>query len=53
MDEDYDDEYEDGFDDDMAMVMTISDAMDCIGCGACSRVCPKDCHTHAASAVAA
>ena len=43
-DDDYDDD--DGFDDDVAMVMAIKDAMDCIGCKSCSRVCPKDCHTH-------
>ncbi len=44
IDEDMEDD--DDFDDDVVMVMSISDAMDCIGCGACSRVCPKDCHTH-------
>jgi Nif-specific ferredoxin III len=33
-------------DDDNMMVMSIADPMDCIGCGACSRVCPKNCHTH-------
>jgi NAD-dependent dihydropyrimidine dehydrogenase PreA subunit len=32
------------------MVMAIADAMDCIGCMACSRVCPKNCHSHEASA---
>ena len=47
-DDDYDDD--DGFDDDVAMVMAIKDAMDCIGCMSCSRVCPKDCHTHAPAA---
>ena len=52
-DDESDDDYADGFDDDVVMVMTIADAMDCIGCGACTRVCPKDCHTHASSAVAA
>jgi ferredoxin len=27
-------------------VMTIFDATNCIGCQACSRVCPKNCYTH-------
>ncbi len=50
IDEDMEDD--DDFDDDVVMVMSISDAMDCIGCGACSRVCPKDCHTHEPAAAA-
>ena len=37
------------FDDDNAMVMTIANAADCIGCEACSKVCPKDCRTHTAA----
>lgn len=41
-----DDDDDDGFSDDTAMVMAISNAMDCIGCQACSKVCPKDCQTH-------
>nr|CRH04593.1 Ferredoxin-3 [Candidatus Magnetococcus massalia] len=49
-DEDWDD---DGFDDDVAYVMSIADADDCIGCAACSRVCPKDCHSHAPLEIAA
>jgi NAD-dependent dihydropyrimidine dehydrogenase PreA subunit len=28
------------------MVMTLANAQDCIGCGSCGRVCPKQCHTH-------
>lgn len=28
-------------------VMTIVNADDCIGCQACDRVCPKNCHVYA------
>lgn len=28
-------------------VMTILNPKNCIGCEACSRICPKKCHTHA------
>lgn len=44
MDDDWDDD--DGFSDDTAMVMSLKDAMDCIGCQACIKVCPKSCMTH-------
>ena len=27
-------------------VMVLHQAGNCIGCGACSRVCPKNCQTH-------
>jgi Nif-specific ferredoxin III len=27
-------------------VMTVSDAGACIGCGACGRVCAKNCQKH-------
>ncbi|WP_455222816.1 ferredoxin III, nif-specific [Kaarinaea lacus] len=43
---DDDDDDDDGFSDDTSMVMAIANAMDCIGCQACSKVCPKDCQTH-------
>lgn len=46
MDDD-DDDYDD---DDELKVMAIKDALDCIGCKSCSRVCPKNCHTHEAMA---
>jgi len=46
--DDMDDDYDgDGFDDDTTMVMSLKNPMDCIGCEACSRVCPKKCMTHA------
>ncbi|HSO80597.1 MAG TPA: 4Fe-4S binding protein, partial [Chromatiaceae bacterium] len=28
------------------MVMNLKDLLDCIGCQACARVCPKKCLTH-------
>ncbi|MEB3291778.1 MAG: ferredoxin III, nif-specific [Synechococcales bacterium] len=33
-------------------VMTIANMENCIGCEACSRVCPKNCHSHAELALA-
>ena len=33
-------------------VMTISNQDNCIGCQACSRVCPKNCYTHDALVLA-
>lgn len=50
--DEYEDEYDDyeddddGFSDDTAMVMSLKDALDCIGCSACARICPKRCFTH-------
>lgn len=49
MDDD-DDDYGDSSDDDNSMVMKLKNALDCIGCEACSRVCPKKCLTHEAAA---
>lgn len=39
-----DDDFDD--DDDNSMVMSLKNANDCIGCEACSKVCPKSCFTH-------
>lgn len=50
--EDEIDDYED-LDEDDNMVMTIANSEDCIGCEACSKVCPKDCFTHAPLPMAA
>lgn len=55
-DDDYDDDYgddDDGFSDDTAMVMSLKNSMDCIGCGSCARICPKKCFTHQPQTVAA
>jgi Nif-specific ferredoxin III len=43
-DDDYGDD--DGFSDDTAMVMSLKNALDCIGCGSCARICPKKCFSH-------
>jgi Nif-specific ferredoxin III len=45
-DDDFDDDYADFEDDDNTMVMSLKNPTDCIGCEACSKVCPKDCFTH-------
>jgi len=44
-DDDYGDD-DDGFSDDTAMVMSLKNSLDCIGCGSCARICPKNCFTH-------
>jgi Nif-specific ferredoxin III len=46
LDDDFDDDDDDGFSDDTSMVMNLKDLLDCIGCQACSRVCPKKCLSH-------
>ncbi|EGV16060.1 ferredoxin III, nif-specific [Thiocapsa marina] len=51
--EELDDEGDDDFDEAPGMVMNLKDALDCIGCQACSRVCPKKCLSHEPLAVAA
>jgi Nif-specific ferredoxin III len=37
--EDDDDEYE-------KKVMTVAKQINCIGCEACAKICPKKCYTH-------
>lgn len=49
---DVDDDDEDEDDGDNSF-MQLKDALDCIGCEACSRVCPKACFTHAPMPIAA
>jgi Nif-specific ferredoxin III len=43
-DSDEDEEYE-------KKVMTIAHKENCVGCQACSKVCPKKCYTHAAAEI--
>lgn len=52
-DDDWDDDDGDGFSDDTSMVMSLKDMMDCIGCQACARVCPKKCLSHEPQGAAA
>lgn len=51
--EDLEDEGDDDFEEAPGMVMNLKDALDCIGCQACSRVCPKKCLSHEPLAAAA
>ena len=51
-DDDFDDD-DDGFSDDTSMVMSLRNLMDCIGCQACARVCPKKCLSHEPAPIAA
>ena len=44
LDDDDDEEYE-------KKVMTIAHQELCIGCTACSRICPKKCYSHAAAQI--
>jgi len=53
VDGDDDDDDDDGFSDDTSMVMSLKNLLDCIGCQACSRVCPKNCLSHEPAAAAA
>jgi Nif-specific ferredoxin III len=43
-DDDDDEEYE-------KKVMTIAHKENCIGCEACSKICPKKCYTHSPLAI--
>ncbi|MGY6217660.1 ferredoxin III, nif-specific [Methylolobus aquaticus] len=42
-DDDDDDEYD-------KKVMSIAHVENCVGCEACSKICPKQCYTHGAAA---
>lgn len=48
-----DDDFDDEFEEAPGMVMNLKDALDCIGCEACSRVCPKNCLSHEPAQLAA
>lgn len=51
MDEDeLDDDYDDFDEDEQRMVMVVKNGGDCIGCQACSKVCSKNCISHAPKA---
>ena len=40
-DDDDDDEYE-------KKVMTVANELNCVGCEACAKICPKKCYSHEA-----
>jgi len=46
-DEDDDDDWDDDDEDSDNTMMAIVNQLDCIGCEACARVCPKKCFTNA------
>ncbi len=48
-----DDSDDDDFEEAPGMVMNLKDMLDCIGCKACSRVCPKKCLSHEPQPIAA
>ncbi len=50
---DDDDDDDDDMDDGDNAYMRLANPLDCIGCEACSKVCPKDCFTHSPLPVAA
>ncbi|WP_395666741.1 ferredoxin III, nif-specific [Methylocella sp.] len=42
-----DDDDDDDFDGELnRKIMAVDSPQDCIGCNACSKVCPKNCQTH-------
>lgn len=41
-------EWDDVEDEIVKKVMSLSSPENCIGCGACARVCPSECQSHAA-----
>ena len=52
-DDPFGDDDDDGFSDDTSMVMSLKNKLDCIGCEACSKICPKGCFSHTTASAAA